>query len=101
MTWCDWKALGVVERSNKVGLEAWRPLKLDCDAHVVQRCCDSSSTASDKERRVDCFQSFTAWEAIVSEYISQSGEPLSDKIRVSVLLEHGTRTVSSGPPPRT
>ena len=31
--------------------------------------------------------SVTAWEAVVSEYIAQSGEPLPDNIRVSVSNE--------------
>ncbi|CAK0883979.1 unnamed protein product, partial [Prorocentrum cordatum] len=44
--------------------------------------------AKDREAGVDFLQTFTAWEAIVAEYTDQSGEVVSDNVRVSVLLEH-------------
>ncbi|CAK0863635.1 unnamed protein product, partial [Prorocentrum cordatum] len=43
--------------------------------------------ANNREAGIDLFQSFTAWEAIVAEYVGQSGEAVSDNVRASVLLE--------------
>ena len=43
--------------------------------------------SDDQERGEDFFQSLTAWEVIVSDHISQSGEPVSDGIRVSVQVD--------------
>ncbi|CAK0847992.1 unnamed protein product, partial [Prorocentrum cordatum] len=43
--------------------------------------------AKDREAGIDFFQSLTAWEAIVAEYVDQSGEAVSDNVRASVLLE--------------
>eukprot|EP00975_Prorocentrum_lima_P071460 12937806-Prorocentrum_lima.AAC.1 len=44
--------------------------------------------AKDRENRVDFFQPLTAWETLVTEYSNQSGETVSDSVRVRVLLEH-------------
>ncbi|CAK0808372.1 unnamed protein product [Prorocentrum cordatum] len=67
-TYCEGKAMGVVKLLRKSGLE--------------------DKWAKDREAGVDFFQSLTASEAIVAEYVDQSGEAVSDNVKVSVLLEH-------------
>ncbi|CAK0870594.1 unnamed protein product [Prorocentrum cordatum] len=96
ITWCDGKSLGVVKLSRKNGLEAWRQLKIEYESKSGNRWTamlrfilnPQDKWAKDRESGIDFFQSLTAWEAIVAEYVDQSGEAVSDNVRVSVLLEH-------------
>ena len=43
---------------------------------------------ADKDASVDFMQSLTDWENLVTDYTQQSGENVSDNVRVSTLLEH-------------
>ncbi|CAK0865232.1 unnamed protein product [Prorocentrum cordatum] len=96
ITYCEGKAMGVVKLSRKSGLEAWRQLKNEYESRSGNRWTamlrfilnPQDKWAKDREAGADFFQSLTAWEAIVAEYVDQSGEAVSDNVRVSVLLEH-------------
>ena len=52
--------------------------------------------SDDRERGVDLFPGLTAWEATVSDYIEQTGEPLSENIKESMLLEHAPEPYNQG-----
>ncbi|CAK0836065.1 unnamed protein product [Prorocentrum cordatum] len=94
ITWCDGKSLGVVKLSRKNGLEAWRQLKIEYESRSGNRWTamlrfilnPQDKWAKCRESGIDFFQSLTAWEAIAAECVDQSGEAVSDNVRVSVLL---------------
>ncbi|CAK0797434.1 unnamed protein product, partial [Prorocentrum cordatum] len=96
VTYCEGKAMGVVKLSRKNGLEAWHQLKNEYESRSCNRWTamlrfilnPQGKWAKDREAGIDFFQSLTAWEAIVAEYVDQSGEGVSGNVRVSVLLEH-------------
>eukprot|EP00959_Pyramimonas_sp_CCMP1952_P184046 3848332-Pyramimonas_sp.AAC.1 len=88
--------MGVVKLSRKNGPEAWRQLKSEYESRSGNRWTamlrfilnPQDEWAKEREADIDFFQSLTPWEATVAEYVDQSGEAVSDNVRVSVLLEH-------------
>ena len=58
---------------------------------------------ADRDRSIDFFESLTTCETLSSDYVCQSGEALSENVKVSVLLEHSSNptTRSFGKPPTT
>ena len=105
--WCDGKALGIVKLSNKVGLEAWRQLKIENEARMGNRF-----TAMLRFTLRTRSGSVTKkWNGLLPEFDSVGSHRQRVHLteRGATVRQHQgvcaararTRTVSRGPAPRT
>ena len=97
LTKCEGKAIELTRSAGTGhGLEAWRLLKQEYEGMEGGRPTGmlrfilnpKDRWQADKEAGHDLMHSLVQWDNLIMDYTQQSGEPITENIKVSTLLEH-------------